>query len=144
MYTESARPSKHLILCHPLLLLPSTFPQIRVFSNESVLCIRCPKDWSFSFNINEYSGLISFRIDSQESSPTSQFKSINFSALSFLYSSALISIHDYTGKTIAFTRWTFVGKVMLLLFNMLFGLVMSFRRTKRLLISWLQSLSAVI
>ena len=126
MYTESARPSKHLILCHPLLLLPSTFPQIRVFSNESVLCIRCPKDWSFSFNINEYSGLISFRIDSQESSPTSQFKSINFSALSFLYSSALISIHDYTGKTIAFTRWTFVGKVMLLLFNMLSMLVITF------------------
>ena len=91
-----------------------------------------PKYWSFSFSFsasNEYSGLISFRIDSQESSPTSQFKSINFSALSFLYSSALISIHDYTGKTIAFTRWTFVGKVMLLLFNMLFGLVMSFRRS---------------
>ena len=97
----------HLILCHPLLLLPSIFSSIRVFSNESALCIRCPKYWSFSFNIspsNEYPGLISFRMDwldllgslrdSQESSPTPQIKSINSSVLSFLYSPTLTSIHD--------------------------------------------------
>ena len=98
-------PSNHLILCRPL-LLPSIFPSIRVFSIESVLRIRWPKDWSFSFNIspsNKYSGLISFRIDwldllavdSQESSPTPQFKSINSSVLSFLYSPTLTSIHDH-------------------------------------------------
>jgi len=103
---KSVMPSNHLILCHPLLLLPSNFPSIRVFSNESVLCIRWPKYWSFSFrssSSNEYSGLISFRIDwfnqgsardSQESS-TPQFKSINSSVLSFLYSPTLTSIHDY-------------------------------------------------
>ena len=107
MSIELVMPSNHLILCCPL-LLPSIFPSIRVFSNESVLCIRWPKYWSFSFSIspsNKYSGLISFRIDwfdlldcprnSQESSPTPQFKSISTSALSFLYSPALISIHDY-------------------------------------------------
>ena len=102
-------PSSHLILCHPLLLLPSLFPSIRVFSNESALLIRWPKYWSFSFNIspsNEHPGLISFRMDllvgsrcsprdSQESSLTPQFKSINSSALSFLYSLTLIYIHDY-------------------------------------------------
>ena len=100
-------PSKHLILCCPLLFLPSIFPSIRVFSNESVLCIRWPKDWNFSFSIspfNEYSGLISFRMDwldllavpgTQESSPTPQFKSINSSALSFLHSPTLTSIHDH-------------------------------------------------
>ena len=100
-------PSNHLILCCPLLLPPSIFPSLRVFSNESVHCIRWPKYWSFSFNIspsNEYSGLISFRIlvgspcsprDSQESSPTPQFKSINSLILSFLYSPTLTSIHDY-------------------------------------------------
>ena len=96
-------PSNHLILCCPLLLLPSIFPSIRVFSNESVLHIRWPKYWSFSFNIspsNEYSGLISFRTpcsprDSQESSPTPQFKSINSLTLSFLYGPNLTSIHDY-------------------------------------------------
>ena len=104
---ESVMPSNHLILCHPLLLLPSIFPSIRIFSNESVLPIRWPKYWSFSYNIspsNEYSGLISFKMDwldllavqdSQESSPTPQFKSISSSALSFLYSPTLISIHDY-------------------------------------------------
>ena len=103
---ESVIPSKHLILCHPLLLLPSIFPSIRIFSNESVLFIRWPKYCSFSFSIsptNEYSGLISFRIhwfpcsprDSQESSPTPQFKSINSLVLSFLYSPILTSIHDY-------------------------------------------------
>ena len=107
MYIEEVMPSNHLILCHPLLLLPSIVPRIRVFSNESVLLIRWPKYWSFSFSIspsNEYSGLISFRMDwldllavqeTQESSPTSQFKSINSSALSFLYSLTLTSIHDY-------------------------------------------------
>ena len=107
MCIESVMPSNHLILCHPLLCLPSIFPSIRVFSNESVLCIRWPEYWSFSFSIgpsNEYSGLISFSIDwfdhlavqgTQESSPTTQFKSINFSALSFLYGPTLTSIYDY-------------------------------------------------
>ena len=109
MSIESVMPSNHLILCHPLLLPPSIFPSIRVFSNKSVLHIRWPKYWSFNFNISpssEYSGLISFRIDwlvgspcsprdSQESSPTPQFKSINSLALSFLYSPTLTSIHDY-------------------------------------------------
>ena len=108
MSIKSVIPSNHFILCCTLLLLPSTFPSIRVFSNESVLCIRWPKYWSFSFSIcpsNEYSGLISFRIDwfdllsaqrtPQESSATPQFNSINSSALSFLYSSTLIFIHDY-------------------------------------------------
>ena len=104
---ESVMPSKHLILCHPLLLLPSIFPSIRVFSDESVLCIRWPKYWRFSFSIspsNEYLGLISFRMDwldlfavqgTQESSPTPQVKSINSLALSFLYSPTLTSIHDH-------------------------------------------------
>ena len=108
MSIKLVMPSNHLIFCHPLLLLPSIFPSIGVFSNESALCIRWPKYWSFSFTnspSNEYSGLISFRMDwldllcslrdSQESSPTPQFKSINSSALSFLYSPTLTSIHDY-------------------------------------------------
>ena len=103
MSTESVMPSNHLILCRPLLLLPLICPSIRVFSNESVLCIRWPNDWSFRFSIsssNEYSGLIPYRIDcrqrySQESSLTPQFKSINSSVLSFLYSPTLKSIHDY-------------------------------------------------
>ena len=106
MSIKSVMPSNHLILCHPLLLLPSIFPSIRVFSKESVLCIRWPKYWSFSFSIspsNEYSGLISFRIDwldllavhkTLESSPTPQFKSINLLVLSLLYCSTLTSIHD--------------------------------------------------
>ena len=120
-------PSDHLFLCCPLLRPPSIFPSIRVFSNESVLCIRWPKYCSFSFSIspsNEYSGLISFMIDwfsprdSQESSPPPQFQTINSSALSFLYGPTLTTTHDYW-KTIALTRWTFVGKVMFLLFNML-------------------------
>ena len=125
-------PSNHLILCCPLLLLPSIFHSIRVFSNESVLHIRWPKYWSFSFNIspsNEHSGLISFRMDwldlLQESSPTPQFKSISSSALSFLYSPTLTSIMT-TGKTIVLTRWTLVGKVMSLLFNTLSMLVITF------------------
>jgi len=107
MSIELVMPSNHFILCRPLLLLPSIFPSIKVFSNESVLRIGWPKYWSFSFSIspsNEYSGLVSFSgligspccsRDSQESSPTPQFKSINSSVLSFLYSSTLISIHDY-------------------------------------------------
>ena len=103
--TDSVVPSNYLILRHPLLLLPSIFPSIRVFSNESALCIRWPKDWNFSFNIspsNEHPGLISFLVgppcsprDSQESSPTPQFKSVNSSALSFLHSPTLASIHDH-------------------------------------------------
>ena len=108
MSIEAVMPSNHLILCHPLLLLPSIFPSIRASPNESVLRIKWPKDWSFSFNIrpsNEYSRLISFKIDwldllavqgvSQESSPTPQFKSIKFLVLSFLYSPTLTCIHDY-------------------------------------------------
>ena len=108
MFIESVMPSNHLILCGPLLLLPSIFPSIRVFSSELALCIRWPKYWSFSFNIspsNEHPGLISFRMewldllatprDSQESSPTPEFKSISSSALSFLYSPTLTSIHDH-------------------------------------------------
>ena len=111
MSMESVMPSYHLILCHPILLLPPIPPSIRVFSNKSALRIRWPKYWSFSFNIspsNEHSGLISFRMnwldaltvqrDSQESSPTPQFKSINSSVLSFLYSSTLTSIHDHLKK----------------------------------------------
>ena len=112
MSTELVIPSNHLILCRPLLLLPSIFPSIRVFSNELALRIRWPKYWSFSFSIspsNEYSGLISFRMDwldllavqgTQESSPTPQFESINSSALSFLHSRTLISIHDHWKMTI--------------------------------------------
>ena len=135
---QSVMPSNHLILCHPLLLLPSIFPTIRVFSNESVLHIRWPKYGSFSFNIrpsNEHPGLISFRMDwldllavqgessptpqesPQESSPTPQFKSINSSVLSFLCSPTLTSIYDYW-KNHSLDRWTFVVKVMSLLFNM--------------------------
>ena len=123
----------HLILCRPLLLLPSVFPSRRVFSNELVLCIRWPKYWSFSLSIspsNEYSGLISFRIDwldllavrgTQESSPTPQFKSINYSALSFLYGP---TSHPYmtTGKTKALTRQIFVGQVMSLFLICCLGL----------------------
>ena len=138
MSIEVVMPSNHLILCHPLLLSPSIFPSIRVFSNESVLHIRWPMYWSFSFSItpsNEYLGLISFRIDwfdllavqdySQESSPAPQFKSINSSVLSFLHSPLS---HSYmtTGKTIALTRWTFAGKVISLLLNMLSRLVITF------------------
>ena len=122
MFIESVMPSNHLILCCPLLLPPSVFPSIRVFSSESVLCIRWPKYWSFSFSIspyNEYSVLISFRMDwldllavqgTQESSPTPQFKSINSLALSFLHSP---TSHPYmtTGKTIALSRRTFVGNL---------------------------------
>ena len=148
-------PSNHLILCCPLLLPPSIFPSIRVFSNESILRIRWPKHWSFSFNTspsNEYSGLVSFRMDWLDlvavqgtlKSLLQQFKNINYSPLSFLYSPTLTSIHNY-GKTMALTRWTFVGKVTPLLFNILSRLVITFlSRSKCLFISWLQSPSAVI
>ena len=154
MFIELVMPSNLLILCRPLLLPLSIFPSIRVFSKKSVLCIRWPKYWSFSFHItpsNECSGLISFWTgspccprDSQESSPTPQFKSINSSALTFLYSPTL-TFYMTTGKTIALTRWTFLVKVMSLLFNKLSRLLITFLpRSKCFLISWLQSPSAVI
>ena len=150
-------PSNHLILCHPLLLAPSIFPSIRVFSNESILCIRWLKYWSFSFNIspsNEYSGLTSFRMDWLDLlAVQGTLKSLlqhHSSKASILWCSAFFMVqltHPYmtTVKTIALTRRTFVGKVMSLLFNMLSRLVKTFLpRSKRLLISWLQSPSAVI
>ena len=150
-------PSNHLILCHPLLLLPSIFPRIRIFSNESALHIRWPKYWSFSFNIspsNEHPGLISFRMHWLDLlAVQGTLKSLlqhHSSKVSILRGSAFFRAqlsHPYmtTGKTIALTRWTFVGKVMSLLFNMLFRLVITFiPRIKHLLISWLQSPSAVI
>ena len=157
MSIESVMPSNHLILCHPLLLPPSAFTRIRVFSNEPVLHIRWPKYWSFSFSIspsNEYSGLISFRMDwlallvvqktlksllQHHSSNTSNFWHSAFFIIQLS--------HPYmtTGKTIALTGQNFVGRVMSLLFNMLSKLVVTFLpRSKHLLISWLQSPSAVI
>ena len=155
MSIESVMPSNHLRLRRPLLLLPSIFPSIRVFSNESVLRIRWPKYWSFSFSIspsNEYSGLISFRIDwFHLLAVQGTLKSLlqhHSSKASILRRSAFFTVqlsHPYmiTGKTIALTRWTFVGKVVSLLFNMLSRLVIAFLpRSKRLL--WLQSPSAVI
>ena len=154
--TKSVMVSNHLILCHPL-LLPSIFPSLRVFSNELVLCIRWPKYWSFSFSIspsNEYSGLISFRMDWLDLlAVQGALKSLlqhHSSKASILWCSAFFIVqlsHPYmaTGKTIAVARWTFVGKVMSLLFNILSRLVITFLpRSKRLLISWLQSPSAVI
>ena len=154
---ESVMPSIHLILCHPLLLLPSIFPSIRVFSNDSALHIRWPKYWSFSFNIspsNEYSGLISFRMDWLDLLEVQgTLKSLlqhHSSKASILRCSAFFIVqlsHPYmtTGKNIALTRKTFVGKVKSLLCNMLFRLVITFLpRNKHLLISCLQSLSAVI
>ena len=150
-------PSNHLILCRPLLLLPSIFPSIRVFSNESVLPIRWPKYWSFSFSIspsNEYWGLISFRMDwmhllAVQGSLKSLLQHHSSKALILWWSSFFIVqlLHPYmtTGKTIALTRRTSVDKVMSLFFNMLSRLVITFLpRSKRLLISWLQSPSAVI
>ena len=150
-------PSNHLILCHPLLLLPSIFPSVRVFSNESVLHIRWPKYWSFSFSIspsNEYSELISFRMDWLDLlAVQGTLKSLlqhHSSKASILRCSAFFRVqlsHPYmiTGKTIALIRRTFVDKVMSLLFNMLSRLVITFLpRSKHLLISWLQSPSAVI
>ena len=157
MSIESVMPSNHLILCHPLLLPPSIFPSIRVFSNESVLCIRWPKYWSFSSNIspsNDYSGLISFRMDwldllAVQGTHKSLLQHLSSKA-SILWCSAFFAVqlsHPYmtTGKTIALTRWTFVGKVMSLLFKMLSRLLIAFLpRSKCLLISWLESPSAVI
>ena len=154
---ESIVPSNSLILCHPLLLLPSIFPSIRVFSNKSALCIRWPKYWSFSFSIspsNEYSGLISFRIDWLDLlAVQGTLKSLlqhHSSKASVLWCSAFFMVqlsHPYTttGKTIALTIGTFLAKVMSLLFNMLSWLVIAFlARNKHLLISWLRSPSAVI
>ena len=150
-------PSNHLILCHPLLLLPSIFPSIRVFSNESAFHLRWLKYWSFSFNIspsNEHPGLISFRMDWLDLlGVQGTLKSLlqhHSSKASILQHSTFLIVqlsHPYmtTGKTRALTRWTFVGKVMSLLFHMLSRLVITFLpRSKRLLISWLQSPSAVI
>jgi len=157
MSIESVMPSNYLILCHSLVLLPSIFPNIRVFSNESALYIRWPTYWSFRFNIspsNEYPGLISFRIDWLDLlAVQGTFKSLlqhHSSKASILQRSAFFTVqlsHPYmtTGKTIALTRLTFVDKVMSLHFNMLSRLVLTFLpMSKRLLISWLQSPSAVI
>ena len=157
MSIELVMPSSHLILCHPLLLLPSIFPSIRVFSNESVLHIRWPKYWSFSFNIspsNEYSGLISFRMDWLDLlAAQGTLKSLSQhhgSKASILWCSAFFTVqlsHPYmtTGKTIPWIKWTFVGRVMSLLFNMLSRFVIAFLpRSKHLLISWLQSQFSVI
>ena len=157
MSIELVMPSNHFILCRPLLLLPSIFPNIRVFSNESILHIRWPKDWSFSFSISpshEYSGLISFRMDWLDLLAVQEIlKSLlqdHSSKASILWCSAFFIVqlsHPYmtTGKTIALTRWTFVGKVMSLPLNMLSKLVITFLpRSKSLLISWLQSPNAVI
>ena len=160
MSIELVMPSSHLILCHPLLLLPAIPPSIRVFSNdsnESTFRIRWPKSWSFSFSIipsKETPGLISFRMDWLDLlAVQGTLKSLlqhHSSKASILRCSAFFTVqlsHPYmaTGKTIALTRQTFVGKVMSLLFNMLSRLVISFvPRSKHLLISWLQSPSAVI
>ena len=157
MSIESGIPSSHLVLCSPLLLLPSIFPIIRVFSNESALRIRWPRYWSFNFNIspsNEHLGLISFRMDGLNLfAVQGSLKSLlqhHSSKASILQRSALFRVqlsHPYmtTGKIIALTRQTFVGKVMSLLFNMLSRLVIAFlERSNHLLISWLQSPYAVI
>ena len=157
MSIESVMSSNQLILCHPLLLLPSIFPRIRVLSNESALHIRWAKYWSFSFNIspsNEHPGLISFRMDWLDLLAVQRIlKSLlqhHSSKTSILWCSDFFTVqlsHPYmtTGKTIALTRWNFVDKVMALLFNMLSRLVITFLpRNKCLLISWQQSLSAVI
>ena len=150
-------PSSHLILCHPLLLLPPIPPSIRVFSNESALRMKWPKYWSFSFSSgpsNEHPGLVSFRMDWLDLlAVQGTLKSLHqhhSSKASIIQCSAFFTVqlsHPYmtTGKTIALTRRTFVGKVMSLLLNMLSRLVITFLlRSKHLLISWLQSPSAVI
>ena len=157
MSIESVMSPSHLILCRPLLLLPSIFPSIRVFSNESALLIRWSKYWSFSFNIspsNEHPGLIAFRMDWLDllavQGTLNSLLQHHSSKASILQCSAFFLVqlsHPYvtTGKTIALTRQTFVGKVMSLLYNMLSMLVIIFLpRSKHLLISWLQSPSAVI
>ena len=157
MSIESVMPSNHLILCRPLLLLPSIFPSIRVFSSESILHIRWPKYWSFSLSIgpsNEYSGLISFRMDWLDlpalRGTLESLLQYHSSQASILWLSAFFIVqlsHPYmtTGKTIALTRWTFVGKVISLLLNMLSRLVIVFLpRSEHLLILWLQSPSSAI
>ena len=157
MSIKSVMPSNHLILCRPLLLLPSIFPSIRVFSNDSFLRVRWPKYWSFSFNIspsNEHPGLISFKMDWLDLLAIQRtLKSLlqhHSSKASILQRSAFFTLQlshpcMTTGKTIALTRRTFVGKVISLLLNMLSRLVITFLpRSKRLLISWLQSPTAVI
>ena len=157
MSIESVMPSNHLGLCYPFLLLPLIFPSIRVFSSESVLCIRWPKYWSWSFSIspsNEYSGLISVRIDWFDlfavQGTLKNLLQHHGSKASILWCSAFFMVqlsHPYmtTGKTKALTRWTFIGKVMSLLFNRLSRFVIAFLpRSKCLLISWLQLPSAVI
>ena len=154
---ESVMPSNHLIFCRPLLLLPPIFPSIRVFSNDSTLRIRWPKYWSFSFSIspsNEYSGLISFRMDwldslavqgTPKSLPQHHSSKVSILQCSAVFIAQLSHPYMTTGKTIALTRWIFVGKVIFLLFNMLSGLVITFLpRSKHLLISWVHSPSAVI
>ena len=154
---ESVMPSNHLILCRPLLFLPSIFPSIRVFSDQSVLRIRWPTYWSFNFSISlskKYSGLIPFRIDWFDLlAVQGTLKSLlqhHSSKAAILWHSAFFTVqlshpHMTTGKTIALTRWTFVGKIMSLPFKKMSGLVITFLpRSKRLLISWLQSPSAVI
>ena len=157
MSIDSVMPSSHLILCCPLLLLPSILPNIRVFSNESTLCMRWPKYWSFNFSIspsNEHPGLISFRMDwldllTVQGNLESLLQHYSSKA-SILQCSDFFTVqlpHPYmtTEKTVALAGWTFVGKVMSLLFNMLSSLVITFLpRSKRLLIAWLQSPSAVI
>ena len=159
MSVELVMPSSHLILCHPLLLLPSIFPSIRVFSNESVLCIGWPKYWSFSFSISpskEHQGLISFRMDwldllaiqgtlkSLLQHHSSKASILRCSAF-FIFMVQLSHPCMTTGKTIDLTRWTFVCKLMSLLFNTLSQLVIAFLpSSKSLLISWLQSPTAVI
>ena len=157
LMSESMMPSSHFILCCPLLLLPPIPPSIRVFSNESTLHMRWPKYWSFSFSIspsNEHPGLVSFRMDWLDlfavQGTLKSFLQHHSSKASILRRSAFFTAqlsHPYmtTGKTIALTRWTFVGKVISLLFNMLSRLGITFLpRSNRLLISWLQSPSAVI
>ena len=157
MSIELVIPSNHLILCHPLLLLPSIFLNIRVFSNESALCMRWPKYWSFSFNISptsEHPGLICFRMGWLDllvvQGTLKSLPQHHSSKASILWCSAFFIVqlsHPYmtTGKTIALTRWTFVDKLMSLLFNMLSRLVITFlSRSKHFLISRPQSPSAVI
>ena len=157
MSIEWVMPSNYLIFCHPLLLLPSIFPRIRVFSNDSALCIRWPTYWRFSFNIspsNEHPGLISFRMDWLDllavQGTLKRLLQHHSSKASILQCSAFFIVqlsHPYmtTGKTIGLTRWTFIDKVISLLFNMLSRLVITFLpRRKNLLISWLQSISAAI
>ena len=154
---KSVMPSSHLILCRPLLLLAPIPPSIRVFSNEPTLCMRWPKYWSFNFSTNpskEHAGLISFRMDWLDllavQGPLKSLLQHHSSKASILQHPAFFTVqlsHPYmtTGKTIALTRWTSVGKEMSLLLNMLTRLVITFLpRSKRLLISWLQSPSAVI